>query len=85
MEARYTVSLTKRAERERRKLPDDIQDRIEESLKKLAEEPRPPGCRKLQHSNEWRIRVGEYRIRYEIDDENRLITVTRIAHRREVY
>lgn len=85
MAARYSVSLTKRAERERRKLPEDVRNRVEEALLRLAEEPRPLGCRKLQNSNEWRIRVGEYRIRYEIDDENRSITVTRIAHRREVY
>jgi mRNA interferase RelE/StbE len=55
-------------------------------LERLASTPRPPGCKKLKGGDdEWRIRVGDYRIVYEIDDTARAVDVTRIAHRREVY
>lgn len=85
MAARYVVSLTKRAEREKRKLPEEVKNRVEDALRRLAENPRPSGCRKLQNSEEWRIRLGDYRVRYTIDDENSTVTITRIAHRRDVY
>jgi mRNA interferase RelE/StbE len=52
----------------------------------LATNPRPPGCRKLRDSDdEWRIRIGDYRAIYIIDDQNAAVEVTRIRHRREVY
>ena len=55
-------------------------------LEHLATSPRRPGCKKLKGGDhEWRIRVGDYRIVYEIDDKARTVDVTRIAHRREVY
>ena len=55
-------------------------------LEKLEASPRPPGCKKLKGADkEWRIRVGDYRIVYEIDDAAKTVDVTRIAHRREVY
>jgi mRNA interferase RelE/StbE len=55
-------------------------------LERLTIVPRPPGCKKLARGdNEWRIRVGSYRIVYEIDDTARTVDVTRTAHRREVY
>jgi len=52
----------------------------------LADAPRPPGCKKLRGGDrEWRIRVGSYRIVYVIDDNAKILDVTRIAHRREAY
>jgi mRNA interferase RelE/StbE len=55
-------------------------------LERLASAPRPPGCKKLKGGDkEWRIRVGDYRLVYVIDDDARKVDVTRIAHRREVY
>ena len=55
-------------------------------LEKLESAPRPPGCKKLKGGdNEWRIRVGDYRIVYVIGDTARTIDVTRIAHRSDVY
>jgi mRNA interferase RelE/StbE len=55
-------------------------------LEHLASVPRPPRCKKLKGGDhEWRIRVGDYRIVYVIDDEARTVDVTRIAHRRDVY
>jgi mRNA interferase RelE/StbE len=60
--------------------------RIMPRLEHLTTAPRPSGCKKLKGGdNEWRIRVGDYRIVYEIDDAARTVDVTRIAHRREVY
>ena len=60
--------------------------RIVPRLEALAETPRPPGCKKLKGGDkEWRIRVGDYRAVYEIDDAAKTVDVTRIAHRREVY
>ena len=55
-------------------------------LEDLASNPRPPGCKKLRGGdNEWRIRVGDYRLVYTIDDAKLLVEVTRIGHRSEVY
>lgn len=81
----YTVALTSRAARELRHLPREVSRRVGEALRALQDDPRPPGCRKLTGADEWRIRVGDYRIRYRIDDSAHHILITRIAHRREVY
>ena len=82
----YRVALAASAERELRGLPARIVARVMPRLEQLAASPRPPGCKKLKGGDhEWRIRVGDYRIVYEIDDKARTVDVTRIAHRREVY
>jgi mRNA interferase RelE/StbE len=51
----------------------------------LAENPHPPSARKLVNREEWRLRVGEYRILFLIDDRQRTVTITAIGHRREIY
>jgi mRNA interferase RelE/StbE len=67
-------------------LPVEEFHRIIPRIKALAENPRPSGSRKLSGSrNDWRIRVGEYRVVYEIEDDAEEIRVMRIRHRREVY
>lgn len=82
----YRVTLTRTAVKERSRLEINEQKRIDTALKSLIETPRPPGAKKLSvHQQDWRIRVGNYRILYEIDDDNLLVTVWRIAHRREAY
>ena len=82
----YRVILAVSAERELHGLPAEMIARIVPRLERLSSAPRPPGCKKLKGGdNEWRIRVGDYRIVYEIDDTTRTVDVTRIAHRREVY
>ena len=82
----YRVALTVSAEKELHRLPAQVVARIVPRLEGLASAPRPPGCKKLSGGdNEWRIRVGDYRIVYEIDDGARTVDITRIAHRREVY
>ena len=82
----YRVALTESAEKELHAIPSKVAARIVSRLEDLATAPRPHGCKKLKGGdNEWRIRVGDYRIVYEIDDGAKTVVVTRIAHRREVY
>jgi mRNA interferase RelE/StbE len=84
--SKYRVALTSSSERELGDLQKKIIARIMPRLESLASVPRPPGCKKLKGGNkEWRIRVGDYRIVYVVDDTARTVDVTRIAHRSEVY
>ena len=84
--ASYRVALASSAEKELRDLPKKIIARIVPRLERLEGNPRPAGCKKLKGGDrEWRIRVGDYRIVYVIDDLARTVDVTRIAHRREAY
>jgi mRNA interferase RelE/StbE len=81
----YTVELTATARKEFLDLPKLIASRIETALDVLAQQPRPSGCKKLKGRDGWRLRVGDYRILYQIADTVRVITVQRIAHRKESY
>ena len=82
----YRVALTASAEKELRRIPSKTIERIIARLEGFAQSPRPHGCKKLRGGDvQWRVRVGEYRIVYEIDDVGRSVVVTRIAHRRDVY
>jgi mRNA interferase RelE/StbE len=81
----YIVRLKPRAERDLDRLPIPLARRIWEKLLGLEEEPRPPGCSKLEGSDGYRIRVGDHRVVYLIDDRARTVECVRIAHRREVY
>jgi mRNA interferase RelE/StbE len=82
----YVVVLTPAAEREHRKLPRQVREQISPALLALEDTPRPYGSTKLSGSeNRWRVRVGDYRIIYSIDDPARRVKVLRIAHCREVY
>ena len=67
-------------------LSDSFIARLVPKIEGLAANPRPSGCRKLRgHKDLWRIRIGDYRFVYIIDDDRKLVSVTRIAHRRDVY
>jgi mRNA interferase RelE/StbE len=84
--ANYRVVLTSSAEKELKKLSRQLIARIILRLESLALNPRPPACKKLKGGDrEWRIRVGDYRAIYTIDDAKLLVEVTRIRHRSEVY
>lgn len=84
--ASYRLSLTASAEKELQGLPARMVARIAVRVERLASVPRPPGCKKLVGGDkEWRIRIGDYRVVYEIDDAAKTVDVTRIAHRRDVY
>ena len=83
---KYTVYLEQAAERDLKRLHSKEFDRISFHIKALTENPRPAGCRKITGSkNDWRIRVGEYRIIYEVNDNDKTVMVMRIRHRREAY
>jgi len=82
----HEVYLAGAAERDLKRLTADEFHRIIENIRGLRENPRPPGCRKIASSkNDWRIRVGSYRIIYEIDDKAMAIKILRIRYRREAY
>jgi len=82
----YEVYLERSAENDIKRLPTPIFHRIIRQIKTLAENPRPSGCRKIAGSkNDWRIRISDYRIIYEIDEKAKAVKVMRVRHRREVY
>jgi mRNA interferase RelE/StbE len=82
----YEVYLEGAAERDLRRLPAEAFQRIIPRIRALAENPRPSGCRKLTGSeNDWRIRIGVYRVVYEIDEAEEAVRVFRVRHRREAY
>lgn len=68
-----------------RRLHGPLRDRIRAAVDGLAGNPRPVGAVKLAGRDDFRIRVGDYRIVYAIDDDDRIVLIARIAHRREVY
>jgi mRNA interferase RelE/StbE len=82
----YEVYLERSAENDLKRLPAPTFHRIIPQIKTLAENPRPSGCRKITASkNDWRIRIGDYRIIYEIDEKAKAVRIMRVRHRREVY
>ena len=81
----YSIIILRRAQRELAELRRDIYPRVRDAIQSLAQNPRPPGCLKLTGREGWRIRVGVYRVIYEIDDSERIITILNVGHRRDVY
>lgn len=82
----YAVELKPSARKELESLPDTVLARVVRKVESLANDPRPAGCKKLKgYKDQWRVRIGDWRVVYIIDDAARLLSVTRIAHRREVY
>jgi mRNA interferase RelE/StbE len=81
----YKVELRRRAQRTLDRLPQTDFGAVVEAVKELAQAPRPRGMEKVKTTDLWRIRQGDYRIIYTIDDNRRLVTVVRIGHRREIY
>lgn len=82
----YSVHFKPSAADAIRKIPKAQQRRVIAKAGALAETPRPPGCRKLVGGDElYRVRVGDYRIVYAVKDQDLLILVVRVGHRREVY
>ncbi len=82
----HEVCLERAAERDLRRLPTTEFRRVVQAIKALAHNPRPPGRRKLSGTqNDWRIRVGDYRVLYEIDDAAGAVRVMRVRHRQRAY
>lgn len=84
--AKYAVDTKPSARRELEKLSNSLIARLVPKIEGLAADPRPTDCRKLRgYKDLWRIRVGNYRVVYIIDDDRKMVSVTRIAHRKDVY
>ncbi len=82
----YAVEIKPSARKELEALPDHVLSRVVRKIQYLGDNPRPAGCKKLKgYKDLWRIRVGDWRVVYIIDDAVRIVSITRIAHRREVY
>jgi mRNA interferase RelE/StbE len=84
--AAYEVVVAPAADRQLRKLPTNVQRRIVSAAEQLSVNPRPPGVKKLEGGDElYRIRVGDYRIIYQIAEQQVLVLILRIAHRKDAY
>jgi mRNA interferase RelE/StbE len=82
----YAVELKPSARKELESLPNATLSRVIRRIESLALDPRPAGCKKLKgYKDLWRVRIGDWRVVYIINDAAKLVSVTRIAHRREVY
>jgi mRNA interferase RelE/StbE len=81
----YRIFIKRSAERELAALPARIKERIEQRILGLENDPRPRGAKKLQGQESYRLRVGDYRVLYTVDDEASEIMVYAVGHRRDVY
>lgn len=81
----YTVEILRSAQKQIRKIDQKDQSRIIAVIASLAEQPRPAGSKKLSGRPAWRIRIGPYRVIYEINDGNISVLVVAVGHRREIY
>ena len=81
----YRLTLRQSAVKELESLPRRDLARVMSRIKVLADNPRPPACEKLSGQERYRIRQGDYRILYEVNDSDQVVTVVKIGHRREVY
>jgi mRNA interferase RelE/StbE len=81
----YEVLILRRAQKELAALTKVDFERVRGEVLSLADHPRPAGCRKLVGRDGWRVRVGSYRVIYQIDDEKQQVTVLHVGHRRDVY
>ncbi len=81
----YRVEIARTAQKALKSLDGSVRPRIAEAIRALADNPRPPGCVKLTNREAWRIRIGDYRVVYEIHDAVLLVTVIDVGHRGEIY
>ncbi len=81
----YEIQIRRRVQKALARLPQKEYERVRDAIRALAEDPRPAGCIKLTGREGWRIRVGRYRVIYEIEDVVRVVTVLDVGHRRDVY
>ena len=81
----YALGILPRAQRELGALPTENYQRLREAIFALADEPRPQSSRKLTGRKGWRLRIGDYRMLYDIDDTKQTITIVHVGHRRDVY
>ena len=82
----YQVEIAPAAQRDVKRLPPEVIRKVDAAMLELEQTFRPHGCTKLEGSEgEYRVRVGDYRILYVIDDKAKLVTIARVRHRRDAY
>jgi mRNA interferase RelE/StbE len=82
----YKVTITGRAERELKRLDRQVKNRVVKAVLDLASNPRPGGCLKVKsEEGVWRIRIGDWRIGYQVNDASLEVVIIRIGHRSEFY
>jgi mRNA interferase RelE/StbE len=81
----HRVEVSGAAAQDLAALPRDVLTRVREAVDLLQDQPRPPGVKKLRPHGPHRIRVGDYRVLYDIHDAQKLVMILRVRHRREVY
>jgi mRNA interferase RelE/StbE len=84
---KYNIIILPTAVRDLRQLPRPVRRRVMRAIDTLAEDPHRQGCEKLKvgAGDEYRIRVGDHRVLYKIDDDNHVVLIARVRHRRDVY
>jgi mRNA interferase RelE/StbE len=84
--AEYFIAIKPSAAKELDALSAGVLNRVVNRIDSLASSPRPAGCKKLKgYKDQWRIRVGDWRIVYIVDDAAKIVRITRIGHRSDVY
>jgi mRNA interferase RelE/StbE len=84
--AGYAITFARSARKELERLGEPIGTRVLRRIERLGSNPRPTGCRKLEGAEDlWRIRIGDYRVIYSVDDSGRVVDITAIRHRSDVY
>ncbi len=81
----YSIEILRVAQKQLAKIDRTQQNRIVDAIRKLADDPRPSGCKKLSGRPAWRIRIGAYRVIYEVHDGQLVVLVIAIGPRRDVY
>ena len=81
----YQVLISNRASKALEKIADDVYPRIVERIRNLASNPRPKGCKKLKGRSGYRIRIGDYRIIYDIENDKLVVLIIEIGHRKDIY
>jgi mRNA interferase RelE/StbE len=82
---RYTIFIERYAQKQILKLDRKAIPIIKSAIASLADNPRPQGYKKLKAEDAYRIRVGDYRVIYEIDDDRIIVVVVSVGHRRDIY
>ncbi len=85
MPSLYRVEFTRSAERDLDRIPRHLLGQVMNRIEKLASQPRPRGCKKISDPAIYRVRQGDYRVVYQVEDSTRTVTVFKIGHRREIY
>ena len=82
----YKVRFARSARKEMERLDDDVVNRVFPRIESLAKMPRPVGCRKLRGARDlWRIRIGDYRVVFLVDDAERVVEIRAVGDRKDVY